>query len=231
MNRVDVVPLPGQLTRELVDGRVVVVFDVLRATTTITAALAAGVLEVVLHESIPSARAAHARDPRPALLAGEEHCLPPPGFDLGNSPGQFKSEHAGKVLHMATTNGTRALLAPGKTGTPTWVLVGALVNRSAVAKACAGKDVTLLCAGTNGHPSLEDLLGCGAVLEHLPQHTRGDLASIALLAWQGGRGGIDIGAGARNVISAGLGADITYASQLDTIPLVGAVRNGTIRLL
>src|SRR3954454_1719534 len=108
--RVDVVLLPSELKPNQLDGRAVVVFDVLRATTTITAALEAGVEQILVFPDIESVRRA-----KPglagALSCGEQSCFKPEGFDLGNSPGDLGPAHAGKTLLMSTTNGTKAILA------------------------------------------------------------------------------------------------------------------------
>ena len=116
--KVEVVQLPRLLeTRHLVD-RSVVVFDVLRATTSMTAALAAGVEEIRVFGSITEAKDAAGGFAGEKLLCGEVQCLPPSGFDLGNSPGAFCSDHRGRVMFMSTTNGTRAIVAARKEAGP-----------------------------------------------------------------------------------------------------------------
>jgi len=223
---VDVVLLPRDLTPDHLRDRSCVVFDVLRATTTMTAALAAGVAEVRLFESLDAARAAaeHANGNR--VLCGERACLPPEGFDLGNSPGQFGAVHRGATLFMCTTNGTRALLAARAAAA---TFAGALVNAAAVARVLAaeGRDVTLLCAGTDGQVAMEDFLGAGAVLDALgPAAVPGsDVAGSALVSFQAARD--DLGTllreteGGRNVIDAGLEADIDFAARLSVLDVVG----------
>lgn len=248
---VRVVLLPSMLTREDVDGRVVVVFDVLRATTSMASALAAGVAEIRLYPTLDAARAGFAGDGRPRsgkLLVGEHACLRPDDFDLGNSPGQFTPEHAGRAAHMATTNGTKALLAAYGLGKPRAVLAGALVNRLAVAKACvelvAGDSsggVTLLCAGTEGEVSYEDLLGCGAVLESLVNLKAlgpvNDAGLMAMGAWTWSAAGIvrakegepafpagfRLARGAQNIVKAGLAPDVAFAARPDVFDVVGEV--------
>src|SRR5947209_1104408 len=171
----DVVLLPRDLQSGALAGRVVVVFDVLRATTTMTAALAAGVHEIRIFADIAAAAAAARSFSDSRILCGEERCLRPPGFDLGNSPGAFTRElHESKTVLMSTSNGTRAILAAKGART---VFIGALVNAQAVARALTQErlDVLLLCAGTNGEMALEDLIGAGAVIEELSQ-----LASVQL---------------------------------------------------
>lgn len=245
---VRVVLLPSMLKPEDVEGRVVVAFDVLRATTTMTAALAAGVTKIVLHPTLDAARAAKAEGPTNALLVGEKACLKPDDFDLGNSPGQFTEAHAGKVLHMATTNGTKALLSPYSLGKPLAVFAGALVNRLAIGKAIAAlrADVTLVCAGTEGEVSYEDLLGCGAVLDSLinlrvlGQVNDGGLMAIATWTWSAAGivrakpdepaypAAFRLAKGAVNIVNAGLASDVQFAARPDVFDVVGEVVDGTV---
>ncbi len=237
--RLDVVMLPSMLTEEQIIARTVAVFDVLRATTTMTAALAAGVAEIRLFGSIEEARSAAQQHDDQKVLVGEVNCLPPEGFDLGNSPGAFeRNRHEGQTLFMCTTNGTRALLAAARADE---VIAAALVNASAVARhlAAVGRDITLLCAGTNGQPALEDLLGAGAVIDRLMAVGRvdleSDIARMALAAWRGCRGDIRTALrdaqGGRNVIAAGLEADIDFAARLDALEDVGRLRQGMTPVL
>ena len=129
--KIDVVLLPRDLRPADLAGRSVVVFDVLRATTSMTAALAAGVSEIRVFGDLTAAKEAAGSFAGPRLLCGEDRCLPPPGFDLGNSPGAFNRAHAGRPAFMSTTNGTRAILAARGAAS---IFVGALVNAGAVAR-------------------------------------------------------------------------------------------------
>src|SRR5689334_4844390 len=103
--KVDVLFLPGHATSESFAGRSVVVFDVLRATTTMTAALAAGVEKIHVFPDTASVRksAGEVGLFRGALMCGEEQCLRPEGFHLGNSPGAFTREYAERTVFMSTT--------------------------------------------------------------------------------------------------------------------------------
>ena len=230
---IDVVLLPQHLQQAHLRERVVVVFDVLRATTTMAAALAAGVAEIRVFGDLDSARAAAAGAGQGALLCGEANCLPPPGFDLGNSPGAFsRALHAGRTLYMSTSNGTRAIVAAREAPV---VLTGALVNASAVARAIAARwpdrDVTLLCSGTGGAVAMEDVLGAGAVLDACaaigPVSPASDVAIMARRLFEARR--CDLSAalteslGGRNVIAAGLAADIEFAASLNQLNTVGFV--------
>jgi 2-phosphosulfolactate phosphatase len=186
---VNVVLLPSHLRPGELAGRACAVFDVLRATTTMAAALAAGVKEIRLFDSLDAARAAAASVAPPRLLCGESQCLPPAGFDLGNSPGDFGSAVRGATILMCTTNGTRALLAARSAAA---LFTAALVNANATAAALAatGRDITLLCAGTGGEVAMEDVIGAGALVNALQSHGAvgcGDAARIALQLFQASR--------------------------------------------
>lgn len=233
----DVVLLPRDLEPDLVRDRSVVVFDVLRATTTITAAFAAGVTEVRIFPELDAARTAAGEFSGKRLLCGETACLPPPGFDLGNSPGQFVADHAGATLFMCTTNGTRAIIAARAAPV---VLTGALANAAAVAERLVRekRSVVLLCAGTNGKPAMEDVLGAGAVLDELKHRTglslESDAARIAARLFDGARhdlrSALAESQGGRNVIAAGLEPDIALAARLNAIDAVGVVKNEPLRV-
>jgi 2-phosphosulfolactate phosphatase len=236
----DVCLLPRDLEPRHVTGRTVVVFDVLRATTTMTAALAAGVEAIRIYPDTASARkdaTCIGMHPAP-VLCGEENCLRPEGFHLGNSPAGFtRADHAGHTVFMSTTNGTRAILAAAEARL---ILIGALVNAGAVARAAAeaGNDVTLLCAGTNGRVATEDVIGAGAVLSALGRIERvteeSDIPRIASRLFTGAtsnlREALAESAGGRNVIAAGLAEDIDFAASLDRLRnIVGYFAGGKVR--
>lgn len=221
---VEVLLLPRELKPGQLVGRACVVFDVLRATTTMAAALEAGVREIRLFDNLNAARAAANAFDGPRLLCGEAQCVAPAGFDLGNSPGQFVAAHRGATIFMSTTNGTRALLAAREAAA---IFTGAIVNASAVAEAAraSGRDVTLLCAGTNGEVAMEDVIGAGAVAAALSAEGMNDIARFAVQAFEAGRnhlaGVLSATVGGINVRQAGLAQDIEVAARLDAVPVVG----------
>lgn len=151
------------------NGRqIFIIIDVLRATSTITAALAAGAQKVIPQNSIEGALTA-AREYPDALLCGERKGVRIAGFHLGNSPLEFKPETVGgKVLICTTTNGTNAIFA-AKGGHP--IYLGCLNNAWACAEAAfaVSQDLTILCAGTRGNPSVDDMLAAGSMVYRLQQ--------------------------------------------------------------
>ena len=228
--RVDVVLIPSLLRAEQLNGRVVVVFDVLRATTTMAAALEAGVNAILIFPDIESVRRAKPKYPA-ALSCGEEYCLKPEGFDLGNSPGDLGAAQAGKTLLMSTTNGTKAVLAARGADT---IYVGALVNARAVAEMArqSSKSLTLLCAGLKGSLAMEDVIGAGAVIQALDEDVEleSDEARMAeqlFLASHDRLGQVlRSTAGGQNIIRSNLAKDIDFAARMDVIDSVGEVMDG-----
>src|SRR5262249_26176709 len=122
--------LPGLVPPGRLRGGTAVVIDVLRATTTMVHALAAGCSAVWPCAEIEEAQAlAAALRPGRVLLAGERDGRPIPGFDLGNSPREFTPAVCrGAAVVLTTTNGTRALLRAAEAER---AVAAALVNFSA----------------------------------------------------------------------------------------------------
>ncbi|MDR3623029.1 MAG: 2-phosphosulfolactate phosphatase [Paludisphaera borealis] len=233
--------LPSLIPAGALRGGVAVVIDVLRASTMIVHALAAGCDAVIPCGEIDEARRiAGGLPPGSALLAGERHGVPIEGFDLGNSPGACTADVCrGKTLVMTTTNGTKAILASLDAEV---VLVGAFVNFAATAQRLLHekRPVHLVCAGTEGAVSYEDALLAGAFAGHFAdlEHTldndeaeivRGLWARVEDAVWfkGGGKGHaktdddrpltryLKRGAGGRRVMELGFEADIADAAALN----------------
>src|SRR5205809_3437486 len=117
-----------------------IVVDVLRATSTIAQALASGYERVLCCAEIDEARALRAGLPD-SLLGGERQAIRVEGFDVGASPREFLEAHA-RTLILSTTNGTRAILETARCCER--VLLGSLLNLSAVAEAAGNGDVVVV---------------------------------------------------------------------------------------
>ncbi len=169
-------------------GRVAVVVDILRASSTIVTALAAGVTHVFPVAGLDEC-AALGRTTG-CLTAAERDGLAAPGFDLGNSPFGFLDPARpvrGRALALSTTNGTQALRrALGAEA----VVIGAFLNLAAVAAFAMRqrRDVLVVCAGWKGQFCLEDSVFGGALAARLAPHgfdVRGsDAALAALHLWE-----------------------------------------------
>jgi 2-phosphosulfolactate phosphatase len=150
--RVSVLLVPG--TKPLPRDTTAVVIDVLRATTTLTVALASGAERVIPAETLEEARRLRDRTPG-ALLCGERDGRKVGGFDLGNSPSEYPAEVVrGRTLVFASTNGSAALK---RAETARRRVLGCFANADAVVSEVAGEEnVTIVCAGKLGRTSLED---------------------------------------------------------------------------
>lgn len=230
-------PTPADVPTEGLAGAAVVVVDLLRASTTLVTALEAGAKAIRPYAGLDDARhAARAygseQGGQPPLLAGERNAVPPPGFDLGNSPLEYTFQRvAGRTILFTSTNGTAAL---AQARDAPRVLVGCLRNRAAVARSAAAWPaavIQILCAGTDGHPTSEDLLAAGAIAEAVLSYGPRALvgaAAEALVLWrqvtQTGElndRSITIARWLRTtphgqtLSAAGFDADIEFCSQLD----------------
>ena len=125
----DVIFSPDLIPFTDLSGKIVVAIDILRATSTITTALANGAISVrpVL---TPEDALEIAGQDKETLCCGEREGLKIEGFDLGNSPSQFTAELvSGKRIVTTTTNGTRTINSCGPAQS---LLVGSFLNLSAI---------------------------------------------------------------------------------------------------
>ena len=213
-----------------------VVIDVLRATTTLTVALAAGAASVHTAATVAEARAMGESLPG-ALLCGERHGRVIPGFDLGNSPFEYtRTRVAGKALVFASTNGSQALRLAAAARR---LFVGAFVNASAVAaRVAAESDVTLVASGKLGEPAIEDVACAGWIARALLDRgfTAGgpEVAAAVALAPRdaGGVRALVEGsshAGMLEAIGPSFVRDVEYCGSLDAIDGAFSVGAATSR--
>ncbi|MEO8637061.1 MAG: 2-phosphosulfolactate phosphatase [Gemmatimonadales bacterium] len=238
----DVVFTPAGLTSGEVQGRTVFVIDILRAATTMCAALHHGARAVVPVATTEEAlRMAQTLGPGETVLAGERNCVPIPGFALGNSPREMLPEVVGgKTLVMTTTNGTAALLAVAGAAT---VVVAAAVNFSLVSTRAhaawtEGEDLLIVCAGREGRFALDDAYCAGRVAEAALGGGRGrkglnDAALAALdLVRRYGRGWerpLLASDGGRDLTGLGMKEDIADAIRVDAYPVLPLFRDRMVQ--
>ncbi len=231
--------LPAELPYDLTDSAAVVI-DVLRATTTIVAALEAGCRAVVPIVSLEETRAAAASGAfGPALTAGERGGVAIEGLDHANSPLEFRRERcSGRTLLLTTSNGSGAVKAAESRGAAS-VFAGSLWNAAAVARAALStrpRSVALVCAGTRGEFTLEDALGAGVVVEAIartgpPGSADLDDSALAALALRRRVGGDVVGAlraskGGRALAAIGGEADIVACAEIDRSASAPRLRDG-----
>lgn len=207
---------------EQVPGRVAVVIDVLRATSTMTQALASGYRRVLCCAEIEEARAIAESD-GPVKLAGERQLAPIPGFDFGNSPRDVAGEPAAETLVLTTTNGTRLLVAAAARYEQ--VLVGSLLNLAAVAAAAreSGEEVAILCSGVLGELTLDDAYTAGRIADAIGgENTDSATAAIRIAeSFPSALEGLARSRSGWNLRNHGLEADIEWCAResvLDVVP-------------
>ena len=237
--KLDICFSPDLLPRYELPGKTVVVVDILRATSTIVTALAAGVAEVwpvaTLAECAALGRA------HGCLTAAERDGLPAPGFDLGNSPFGFLDPARpvlGRSLAISTTNGTAALR---QSLAAEVVVCGAFLNLAAVAGFLRQqrRDALVVCAGWKGQFCLEDTLFGGALAERLAPDfdvTSSDATLAAQHLWQQARPDLAAyllqSAHVRRLNSLEASEDFAFCLEIDKYSAVLPIwRDGTLRLM
>ena len=220
------------LAQERLADKVVVVLDILFATSTIVAALAAGaraVLPCADGDAARQAAASLAHDEH--LLAGELNAETLPGFLHPMPQSVVAAGPSGKTLVYATTNGTVAL---AQAASARAVYAGALLNSTAIARHVVahhpGATVLVVCSGSAGRVNLEDTYGAGVLVAAL----RRELASRpAVVDFSDAALAVELGYRAASpaealrasrvgvmMLNRGLGHEVAFAAQVDHHPVV-----------
>jgi 2-phosphosulfolactate phosphatase len=220
-------------------GDLVIVIDVLRSGTSILNALSNGAKAVIPEAILRQAYRLHVQHPE-YLFAGERGGQKPARFDLGNSPLEFTAKRvAGKSLVLTTTSGTVALINSQRAK---WVLVGAFLNASAVARRAErlavkeGIGVSFVLAGERGRFSLEDFLCAGAIADSLGASSAHfcDKVHVALLAFKQAERDlmrtVTVAEHAKHLVTLGFKRDIDFSCQLNLLKIVPIYSHGRITL-
>jgi 2-phosphosulfolactate phosphatase len=235
--RIETILDPGGIARlpeRDLSQSVCVVFDVLRATSTILTALAHGASRIYPAVSVEEARLWRQTRLPDAALCGERKGVRVPGFDFGNSPAEFTRDAvSGRTLIMSTTNGTVALRACAGARE---VHAGALLNLGALAaaaRASAPGTLLLVCAGTGGRFAVEDGFAAGALISRLGAPAALDDASQAMLALyeQSASRPLELLAGGENgrrLSEIGLSVDLGWCARYDVFAGLAVLRDGSI---
>jgi 2-phosphosulfolactate phosphatase len=223
---------------------VCVVFDVLRATTSMLTALHHGATQIFPVKEISEALAMQRGLGPEALLAGERGGLRiraaqsgEADFDLGNSPREFTAQRvAGRTIIMTTTNGTRALQACLGARR---ILAGAFLNLGPLARWIKNQpppSLLLVGAGTFEQAAYEDTVAAGALGEMVWDQFRrpADSAHIALEVYHAGRRDLcgafqEHSSNARRLLAnPDLREDVAFALQRDSVPFTAELKNGAV---
>jgi 2-phosphosulfolactate phosphatase len=236
--------IPAGVQAADIAGRPVIVVDLLRATSTIVAALANGARAVVpALASDEAIRIAQGLERGGVLLAGERGGERISGFALGNSPGEMTPEAVGgKIVVMSTTNGTPAIRA-AEGGAP--VLIGAATNFAATIERVRDLigddgDVAILCAGRERGFALEDAYAAGRFAQALiPPALRrrvtlndAAIAALELIKRYGDKWKRAVAAStaARELIAKGFKDDVITATECDRYDIVPVYADRQITL-
>ncbi|MGB8353906.1 MAG: 2-phosphosulfolactate phosphatase [Chthoniobacteraceae bacterium] len=220
------------LPQASLDGTVCVVFDILRATSSMVTGLAHGMAQILPVSTIEEALTLKTGIPD-ALLGGERFGNKIDGFDIGNSPLEYR-DLAGHRVITTTTNGTVALRACEKAER---VLVGAFLNMDALVarlRELSPEKIMLVCAGTFRELALEDVIAAGAVCANLPDAALGDAAMVAMSTFKRYENdllsGLKESRNGRALIAAGRGGDVEWSAQQSIYDAVGEMKSGIITL-
>lgn len=236
--QIDVIPCTGSPRIPYMEDRLVIVIDVLRATSTIVTALANGCQAII--PVLTPEEALEKRLTLPgSLLGGERDSLIIEGFDLGNSPFDYVPEKVGgKRVIMTTTNGTRAIR--DSIASPL-IWMASFVNMQSIVLAVLRefenreklKGIVVFCAGTEERFDLPDTLCAGMFIDELGSNVQlNDLGEAARMLYHSTADHLEDvirnSVHGKKLISLGLERDLVYCLTPNILPIVPVVQEGEI---
>ncbi len=235
--KIDLAFTPEELEKKDLEGKSVVVIDALRATSTVIVALENGCSAFIPVGTVEEARELTAEHPE-FLLAGERRALPLEGFQLGNSPRDYRPDKVkGKIIVLTTTNGTRALVASQRGAE---IFIGSFLNLGALTRRLVetGRDIMIACSGEKGLFCLEDTVCGGAIVERLEKTglslSKTDASLAAKVLYEHCEndvyGMLCNSEWGQYLESLGLGKDVRLCARVDSSSLVPVYRQGKIFL-
>ncbi len=171
MRTIEVCLSPDLMHLYQVQGKTVVVVDILRATSCMTTAFAHGIKSITPFAKLEECKAMKEHH---YVIAGERDGKKVDGFDLGNSPFEYMDEKLrGAKIAFTTTNGTQAI---AKSEGAKEIIIGSFLNLSAVTDYLSEgeNNILIVCAGWKGKVNLEDTIFAGAVVEIMKDHIQPD---------------------------------------------------------
>ncbi|MDR1477873.1 MAG: 2-phosphosulfolactate phosphatase [Planctomycetaceae bacterium] len=222
-------PCDAEKRADEIVGACAVAIDVLRSTTTLTYACKAGVSKIVPVLCAEDALKFKAGSAEDIILGGEQGCNRIPQFDVGNSPSDMIPELVkNKTLVFKSTNGTLAMFAAKRAKK---LLLGCLANVGALARELLLEDrVVLICSGTEGQVTSEDILLAGMIVSKLKSEDElfilDETAESCLDFWNQESKERDLyesllrSGGAKNLLQLGYDNDIEFAARCNTTDAV-----------
>ena len=218
---------------------IVVIIDILRATSTITTALYNGARSVIPVDSI--SRCIETANQINGITAGERDGKIAEGLNHGNSPFEYPSDFiSGKTLVLTTTNGTR-LLQMALDQKAKEIIIGSFNNLSAVCNHLIEKkqNILLACAAWKDRVNMEDTLFAGAVISRVKQYfdINCDSSHIAETIYKNGATDL-FGLLQKNdashyhrLMNFGLEKDIRYCLSIDAANVLPVYKEGNLVVL
>ncbi len=236
--KIDVQPVFGKLPSSHISSSTVIVVDVLRSSSCIITAVMNGANRVVpANDPGEAVELAGRLGIKECVLAGERDAIKLADFHIGNSPAEFNAKTVkDRSVVISTTNGTAAIhgMSAAKN-----VLIGGMINRTAVARKAVmlGDDVIIVCAGTYGQISADDLVAAGAIADALSRLSNGntqatDVAMVCCMLysdWKVGRADLSVSSHWARLLSLGFEEDVRYCFTEDITDVVPVYANGVIR--
>ena len=236
--QVDVLPNAGSPLLPYLEDKLVIVIDVLRATSTMVTALANGCQSIIPVLSPEDAIERRLTLPG-SLLGGERYVLPIDGFDLGNSPFDYVPEKVGgKKVIITTRNGTRAI-RDASAAPKIWM--ACFLNMQSVILAVLRQfeqsdklqGVVVFCAGTEERFDLSDTLCAGMLIDGLGTNvTLNDLGEASRMLYRcSGNFLVDKirdSVHGKKLIASGFERDVVYCSTPNILPIIPVFQEGEI---
>lgn len=223
---IEVYTTHNQVVENSITSKLVVIIDVLRATSVIATALDNGAKKIMTTPSIEDALERKTSNPA-LLLGGERNAQKIKGFDFGNSPLEYtKVKVLDKALLLCTSNGTKAV---NKALGANTIIAASFLNMNAIVNYLDKKneDVVIICSGTNGNFSLDDGLCAGLIIHELRKRKEVDISDFAeLLVLPFEKDAFSLGELLKNAFhlnylkSKGYEADVNYCLKINHLNLI-----------
>ncbi|NLC65682.1 MAG: 2-phosphosulfolactate phosphatase [Clostridium sp.] len=232
--KIDVVITGNNVTTDIVKDKVVIVIDILRATSVIITAISNGAKSVIPVTNVEEALKIRNKMEN-VVLGGERKAKKIDGFDLSNSPLEYSKENIqDKNVILTTTNGTKAIT---RSSSADKVYIGSLLNAKAVARKVneENKDIVVVLAGTNDKFSIDDFLAAGAIINdilEIKEYNLTDIAKTSLLLFNTNSDLEELISNAYHynlLLDLGLHGDIKYCLEKDILNIVPEFKNGIIK--
>jgi 2-phosphosulfolactate phosphatase len=231
----DIIVSCEDIKEDIIKGKVVVVIDMLRATTVITTAVKNGCNEVIPVLSVEEANTLTEKYGGRCIRGGERRALRIEGFECSNSPLEYTENVVkDKTLIITTTNGTRAIKGSIHAKR---IFIGSMINGRAVANILSelNEDVVFVNAGTYGQFSMDDFICSGYIIDCIMKLRKAELSDISVTAhhiYESHKDIVSFIKHARHynvLMNLGLGKDLEYCCQKSITDVVPYYKDGIIR--